>query len=55
MTTLPHAEHAARRKTYSPHYTLANLGLFQSDLQDYSLKLMDVSATRGPSGYRADP
>lgn len=42
MTTLPNAQHAVRRKAYAPHYTPNNLILFQSDLHDYSLKLVDV-------------
>ena len=46
MTTLPHAEHAIRRKAYSPHYATSNLALFQPDLQDYSVKLLDVSDQR---------
>ncbi len=43
MTTLPHAQHAIRRKSYAPHYTPSNLALFQPELQDFSLKLTDVS------------
>ncbi|KAF9804687.1 hypothetical protein IEO21_09276 [Rhodonia placenta] len=42
MTTLPNAQHAVRRKAYAPHYTPNNLILFQSDLHDYSLKLVDI-------------
>ncbi|KAH9919691.1 cytochrome P450 [Fomitopsis serialis] len=42
MTTLPHAEHAVRRKAYSPHYIPSNLALFQTDLQDLCLKLVDI-------------
>ena len=43
MTTLPHAEHALRKKSYAPHYTPANLALFQPELHDLALKLSDVS------------
>ncbi|PSS08855.1 hypothetical protein PHLCEN_2v3470 [Hermanssonia centrifuga] len=42
MTTLPHAQHAIRRKSYAPHYTPSNLALFQPELQDFSLKLTDA-------------
>jgi len=42
MTTLPNAQHAVRRKAYAPHYTPSNLALFQTDLNDYTLKLVDV-------------
>ncbi|KZT70257.1 cytochrome P450 [Daedalea quercina L-15889] len=42
MTTLPHAEHAVRRKAYSSHYIPSNLALFQTDLQDLCLKLVDT-------------
>ncbi|KAI0690262.1 cytochrome P450 [Cytidiella melzeri] len=42
MTTLPHAEHTIRKKSYSPHYIPSNLALFQPELQDFSLKLTDV-------------
>ena len=43
MTTLPHAEHAIRKKSYAPHYTPANLALFQPEIHDLALKLTDVS------------
>lgn len=46
MTTLPHAEHALRRKAYSSHYIPANLALFQTDLQDLCLKVVNVSSQR---------
>ncbi|KZT06455.1 cytochrome P450 [Laetiporus sulphureus 93-53] len=42
MTTLPNAQHAVRRKAYAPHYTTSNLALFQPELHDYSLKLVDT-------------
>ncbi|PCH40720.1 cytochrome P450 [Wolfiporia cocos MD-104 SS10] len=41
MTTLPNAQHAVRRKAYAPHYIPSNLVLFQPELHDYSLKLVD--------------
>lgn len=47
MTTLPHAEHAVRRKAYSPHYMPSNLALFQVELQDLCLKVVDVSTLGG--------
>ncbi|KAI0089355.1 cytochrome P450 [Irpex rosettiformis] len=42
MTTLPHAEHVIRKKSYSPHYIPSNLALFQPELQDFSYKLTDI-------------
>ncbi|KAI0074783.1 cytochrome P450 [Panus rudis PR-1116 ss-1] len=42
MTTLPHAEHAIRRKAYSPHYTPSNLTLFQPECHHFTLKLTQV-------------
>ncbi|CCM00466.1 uncharacterized protein FIBRA_02499 [Fibroporia radiculosa] len=42
MTTLPNAQHAVRRKAYAPHYTPSNLALFQPELHDYTLKLVDT-------------
>ncbi|GJE87236.1 cytochrome P450 [Phanerochaete sordida] len=49
MTTLPHAEHAIRKKTYAPHYTPTNLSLFQPELHDFALKLTDILVTRSSS------
>ncbi|EKM60141.1 uncharacterized protein PHACADRAFT_206323 [Phanerochaete carnosa HHB-10118-sp] len=49
MTTLPHAEHAIRKKSYAPHYTPANLSLFQPELHDLALKLTDILSTRPSS------
>ena len=42
MTTLAHADHAIRRKSYAPHYIPANLALFEPELHDFSLKLTEV-------------
>ncbi|KAI0940296.1 hypothetical protein AcV5_001443 [Taiwanofungus camphoratus] len=42
MTTLPHAQHATRRKAYAPHYIPSNLALFQTELHDFTLKLVDT-------------
>lgn len=42
MTTLPHAEHASRKKSYAPHYIPANLALFQPELHDLTIKFSDV-------------
>ncbi|TFY68558.1 hypothetical protein EVJ58_g933 [Rhodofomes roseus] len=47
MTTLPHAEHAVRRKAYSSHYIPSNLALFQDELQDLCLDLVDILGTPG--------
>lgn len=43
MTTLPHVEHASRKKTYASHYTPSNIALFQPELHDLANKLSDVS------------
>lgn len=43
MTTLPHSEHAIRRKAFAPHYTLSNLELFQPEVHHFTLRLTDVS------------
>ncbi|KIM73902.1 hypothetical protein PILCRDRAFT_717573 [Piloderma croceum F 1598] len=42
MTTLDHATHAIIRKGYAPHYTLANLGLFQPEIHDFTLELIKI-------------
>lgn len=42
MTTLPHAEHTMRRKSYATHYNPANLSQFQPELQEFAFKLTDV-------------
>ena len=43
MTTLDHASHVTRRKGYAPHYTPANLALFQPEIHDITLDLIRVS------------
>lgn len=43
MTTLGHAEHSMRRKAYAPHYTPANLARFQTEMQEATLELVNVS------------
>lgn len=43
MTTLEHALHVTRRKGYAPHYTLANLALFQPEIHDFTLELLHVN------------
>ncbi|KIJ69700.1 hypothetical protein HYDPIDRAFT_77913 [Hydnomerulius pinastri MD-312] len=40
MTTLDHAGHAVRRKGYAPHYTPANLALFQPEARDHTAELI---------------
>ena len=42
MTTLPHVPHVARKKGYAPHYSPANLALFQPEMHQYTLQLVDV-------------
>ncbi|KAH9931775.1 cytochrome P450 [Amylocystis lapponica] len=42
MTTLPNAQHAIRRKAYAPHYISSNITLFQDDLHDSTLKLVEI-------------
>lgn len=44
MTTLPHTPHAARKKSYAPHYTLGSLSAFQPDMHQFTSQLMDVRA-----------
>jgi hypothetical protein len=51
MTTLTHAEHVIRKKSYSPHYIPSNLAMFQSELQEFSLKLIDVRRISLPVSY----
>jgi len=45
------AQHAARRRSFAQHYTLANIvSLYQADMQDFSLTLLrglqDIAGTR---------
>ncbi|KAI0750628.1 cytochrome P450 [Daedaleopsis nitida] len=41
MTTLPHSEHAARRKAYAPHYNLSHLTQFQPEITDSVIKILE--------------
>lgn len=43
MTSLPHNEHAIRRKAFAPHYVPSNLALFQPEIQNFATKLTEVS------------
>jgi hypothetical protein len=43
MTTLDHANHSIRRKSYAPHYTHNNVAQFQPEMHEYSLELINVS------------
>ncbi|KAI0638604.1 cytochrome P450 [Trametes polyzona] len=42
MTTLPHAQHSARRKAYAPHYNLPHLTQFQPELNDSVIKVVQI-------------
>ncbi|OCH89992.1 cytochrome P450 [Obba rivulosa] len=42
MTTLPHADHAARRKVWAPHYIPSNLALFQTEINDFTINLAET-------------
>ncbi|KAI0317394.1 cytochrome P450 [Amylostereum chailletii] len=42
MTMLPHSDHVVRRKAYASHYTPSNLALFQPEIQQYALQLVDI-------------
>jgi hypothetical protein len=48
MTTLPHAQHMARKKGYTPHYSPAHINLFQPEIHDYSLELLEVGVFLRP-------
>ena len=43
MTTLPHSEHTARRKAYSPHYNPSHLIQFEPEVKDSVIKVVNVS------------
>ncbi|KAI0322074.1 cytochrome P450 [Amylostereum chailletii] len=47
MTTLPHADHALRRKSFASHYTPTNLSLFQPELHSFVLKVVDILEDNG--------
>ncbi|KAI0677667.1 cytochrome P450 [Trametes maxima] len=42
MTTLPHAQHSARRKAYAPHYNLPHLTQFQPEVNDSVVKVVQI-------------
>ncbi|KAI0268080.1 cytochrome P450 [Gloeopeniophorella convolvens] len=42
MTTLPHASHVLRKKSYAPHYTPASLSQFQPDMHQSAAELVDI-------------
>lgn len=41
MTTLEHAPHAMRRKAYAPHYTPTNLALYQPEIHEAVLEMVE--------------
>ena len=43
MTTLDHANHSIRRKSYAPHYSYNNITQFQAEMHEYSFELINVS------------
>ncbi|PPQ73825.1 hypothetical protein CVT26_012140 [Gymnopilus dilepis] len=40
MTTLDHANHAIRRKSYAQHYTPSNVAQFQPEMQEFTFQLI---------------
>jgi cytochrome P450 len=42
MTTLDHANHSIRRKSYAPHYTQSSVSQFQPEMQEYTFDLINV-------------
>ncbi|KAI0363884.1 cytochrome P450 [Pilatotrama ljubarskyi] len=42
MTSITNAEHTRRRKAFAAHYSLANVGQFQPDIQDRVSTLLEV-------------
>ena len=46
MTTLDHASHSIRRKSYAPHYTHNNVAQFQAEMHEYSFELINVRIFR---------
>src|SRR5215470_3770080 len=42
MTTLEHTKHTICRKGYAPHYLPQNLALFQHQMHDFTLELVNV-------------
>ena len=47
---LPHSEHVVRRRAYATHYTPSNLALFQPEINQYALQLVDVCHLDDPRG-----
>ncbi|KAF8801579.1 cytochrome P450 [Phlegmacium glaucopus] len=42
MTTLDHANHSIRRKSYAPHYTHNNVAQFQAEMHEYTFELINT-------------
>lgn len=42
MTTLDHATHSMRRKGFAPHYTPTNIALFEPEMHEVTLELVNV-------------
>ena len=42
MTSLDHATHTIRRKSYAPHYTQSNVTQFQSEMREYTFDVIKV-------------
>ncbi|THH09229.1 hypothetical protein EW145_g2183 [Phellinidium pouzarii] len=42
MTTLEHSPHHARKKGYAPYYSFANLKLFQPEIHDISIEMVNI-------------
>ena len=42
MTTLDHANHSIRRKSYAPHYTQNSVSQFQPEMHEYTFNLINV-------------
>ncbi|KAJ3506033.1 hypothetical protein NLJ89_g7099 [Agrocybe chaxingu] len=45
MTTLDHASHTIRRKSYAPHYTQSSVAQFQPEMQEYTFELINTLET----------
>lgn len=43
MTSLDHATHTIRRKSYAPHYAQSNVAQFQSEMREYTFDIIRVS------------
>ncbi|KIM38750.1 hypothetical protein M413DRAFT_75635 [Hebeloma cylindrosporum] len=42
MTTLDHANHSIRRKSYAPHYTQSSVAQFQPEMHEYTFNLINT-------------